>query len=322
MTSNVQSNNNLAGALCALAAAFCFSFNDMAVKFVSGDYALHQVVLIRTAVGLVTFLLVIMPFCGGWHVMRTRRPGLLFLRGICLVTANSMLFLSLSVLPIADAVAIYFVLPLIIAVQSVFFLGETVGPRRWTAIVVGFLGVLLIVKPGSSTFQVASLLPAGAALFYASAHILTRRVGATESAATLAFYALVSLGLFSAISGAFLGGGQYADHSDGVLKFLLRAWVPVNPVDWSMLIGLGVTGVFGGFFIGQAYRLSEAAFAAPFEYVSMVLAIVWGVTIFGTRPDALGWIGIIVILGSGLYLVWRETVKGRITSHAKTEGNL
>lgn len=306
MTGLAQSRQNFTGAILALMAAMCFSFNEMAVKLVSGDYALHQVVFIRALIGLATFLALIMPLSGGWIVMRTRRAGMHLLRGVCVLIANSCLYLGLAALPLADAVAIYFVLPLIIAVLSVVLLGETVGPRRWSAIIVGFIGVLVIVKPGTTAFQIASLLPAGAAFFYASLHIVTRHIGGTESAATMTFYILLTYILFSAGVGLLIGDGRYAGAGHPALEFLLRAWAPVRPGDWPIIVAMGITGVFGGFLIGQAYRLSEAAFAAPFEYVSMVMAIFWGVTVFGTWPDATVWIGIALILGSGLYLLWRE----------------
>lgn len=313
MTSALQSQSNLRGALCAMGAAFCFSFNDMGIKLLSDSYAVHQVVLIRSLVGMTAFLAVIMPLNGGWKVMRTRRLGMHLLRGLCVVIANTMLFLGLAALPIADAVAIYFVAPLVIAVLSIIFLGETVGPRRWAAIGIGFAGVILIVKPGTTAFQVASLLPALAAVFYGGLYIIARHIGDTESAATMAFYILLIFIIVSATVGLAIGDGRYANRGGPALEFLLRAWAPINRADWPILLMLGVTGVVGGFLIGQAFRLSEAAYAAPFEYLAMFMAIFWGVMVFDTWPDAPSWAGIALILASGLYLLWRETITTRVT---------
>lgn len=307
-----HAQNNLNGALCAMAAAFCFSFNDMGIKLVSDSYAVHQVVLIRSLVGMCVFLAVIMPLSGGWVVMRTRRLGAHLARGLCVVIANTCLFLGLAALPIADAVAIYFVSPLFIALLSVIFLREYVGPRRWMAIAVGFAGVLLIVKPGTSAFQLAALLPAIAAFFYASLHIISRHIGDTESAATMAFYILITFIMVSSAVGLAIGDGRFAGQGGPALEFLLRAWSPIDPWDWPVLVMLGVTGVAGGYLIGQAYRLAEAAYAAPFDYLAMIMAIIWGVTIFDTWPDLLSWAGITLILGAGLYLLWRETAKARM----------
>ncbi|WP_101067043.1 DMT family transporter [Roseovarius salinarum] len=311
MTVTNVDRNNLAGALCALVAVVCFSINDVGIKFLSDRYALHQVVMIRSIIGMAAFLAVIMPLNGGWRVVRTRRPGAHFIRGLCVVVANMCLFLGLAAMPIADAIAVFFVSPLIITVFSVIFLHERVGPRRWAAVAVGFAGVLVIVKPGTAAFQVASLLPIAAATLYATLHMFTRKIGGTESAATMAFYILVTFLIASGMFGLVLGDGKFAGQGHPALAFLLRAWAPVAPGDWPLLALLGVSGIAGGFFISQAYRLSEAAFAAPFEYVAMPMAVMWGVTVFGTWPAPSAWAGIALILGSGLYLLWRESGKGR-----------
>ncbi|MEL7256661.1 MAG: DMT family transporter [Pseudomonadota bacterium] len=297
---------NLVGALCALVAVICFSLNDVGIKFLSGDYALHQIVFYRTLVALATFVVIFLPIYG-IKVLRTRRPGAHLLRGLCVVAANTCLFLGLAAMPIADAIAVFFVSPLVITVFSILFLKESVGPRRWSAIAVGFLGVLIIVKPGTSAFQIAALLPMAAAVLYAVIHIVARRVGGTESAATMAVYIQITFFVACSLIGLGLGDGKFADQDHPSLAFLFRTWGPIDPGDWWILVMLGVSGLLGGFFISQAYRISEAAFAAPFEYVSMPMAIFWGVSVFGTWPDRSAWIGIILILSSGLYMVWRES---------------
>jgi drug/metabolite transporter (DMT)-like permease len=283
MTPATVQRSNLTGALYALMAVMCFSLNDVGIKFLSETYALHQVIFIRSTVGTLLFLAVIMPMSGGLKVMRTRRIRVHLVRGLCVVFANMCLFLGLAAMPIADAIAVFFISPLVITVFSVLFLG--------------------------AAFQVASLLPMLAATLYAVIHILARKIGGTESAATMAFYIQATFIIASAGFGLTLGHGAYATDAHPSLSFLLRAWGPVMADDWPILIMLGVSGVLGGFFISQAYRLSEAAFAAPFEYVAMPMAIIWGVTVFGTWPAPTAWIGIALIIGSGLYLLWRESVK-------------
>ncbi len=309
MTTATVQRSNLIGAAYALAAVMCFSINDVGIKFLSDAYALHQVVFIRALVGLTAFTCFIMPFAGGPRLLRTRRPVVHLIRGLCVVSANMCLFLGLAALPIADATAIFFVSPLVITVFSVIFLKEVVGPRRWAAIAVGFIGVLVIVKPGTSAFQLASLLPIVAAFLYATLHMLTRKIGGTESAPTMAFYIQLTFLIASSMIGLGLGDGRFAGSGHPSLEFLFRAWVWPPVGDYPILAMLGISGMLGGLFISQAYRLSEAAFAAPFEYVAMPMAIMWGVTVFGTWPDATAWVGIALIVGSGLYLVWRESVK-------------
>ena len=313
MTQATVERTNLAGASCALVAALCFSLNDVVIKFVSGGYALHQVVFLRAAVALIFFILCIMPFAGGLSVLHTRRPGIHALRGLCVVFANSFLFLGLAALPIAEAVAIFFVSPLVVTLFSVIFLGERVGIRRWGAVFLGFAGVLLIVKPGTSAFQMASVFPVLAATLYALMHIIARRIGGTESAPTMAFYSMLAFLVVSSTIGLVIGDGRFSGLVHEDLEFFVRPWGPVEPADIWLYVVLGVSGILGVILISQAYRLSEAAFAAPFEYVAMPMAVVWGVTVFGTWPDRTAWFGIALILGSGLYLVWRESRKGRVT---------
>lgn len=221
---------------------------------------------------------------------------------------------------LAEAVAIFFVSPLLISIASVVFLGETVGPRRWTTIGLGFLGVLIVLRPGTEAFQLAFLLPLAAAFGYAALHILTRKIGVTESGASLAFYIQVTFLVVSLGIGLSLGDGRFGAQDHPSLAFLFRAWIWPAGVDWPILVAVGVTSAFGGYAIGQAYKLSEAAFVAPFEYAAMPMAVLWGYLVFSELPDTVAVFGILLILGSGIYLILREaalrrSVKSRPPSH-------
>ena len=296
------------GSLSAIVAVFCFSTNDVAIKFISKDYALHLVVLIRSLVGLIVLFLFIVPISGGIKVLYTNRLGLHLLRGFCVVFANITFFLGLAALPLAEGVAIFFISPLLITIFSVIFLKEIVGPRRWAAVTIGLIGVLVILRPGSATFQTASLLPLSAAFGYATLHMLTRYIGKTESAASLSFYIQLTFLVVCLMLGLTIGDGKFSGSNDPSLEFLFRAWSWPSSDHYSILILIGTTSAFGGFFISQAYRISEAAVVAPFEYVALPIAIFWGVIVFGEFPDKTTFLGIALILGSGLYIIWRETI--------------
>ena len=296
------------GCCNAIVAVFCFSTNDVAIKFISNDYALHLVVLIRSLVGLVVLLLFIVPLSGGVNMLYTNRLGLHILRGLCVVFANITFFLGLAALPLAEGVAIFFISPLLITVFSVIFLKETVGPRRWAAVTIGLIGVLVILRPGSATFQTASLLPLSAAFGYATLHMLTRYIGKTEPAASLSFYIQLTFLVVCLMSGLIIGDGKFSGWSDPSLEFLFRAWSWPSSDHYSILILIGTTSALGGFFISQAYRMSEAAVVAPFEYIALPIAVFWGVLVFGEWPDKTTLSGIACILWSGLYIIWRETV--------------
>jgi drug/metabolite transporter (DMT)-like permease len=294
------------GALCATISVVFFSVNDVAIKFLSGGYALHQVVLIRSVIGLLIILAVIAPLTNGWSIARTKRLPMHMLRGLCVVFANMTFFLGLAAMPLADAVAIFFVSPLVITIFSVLFLGETVGPRRWAAIAVGFVGVLIMLRPGSAAFQLASLLPLAAAFCYAGIHIITRRIGGTESAATMAFYIQIMFIVVSLAMGLALGDGRFDTQSDPSLTFLLRAWSWPVPADYPVFVIIGIGIAVAGYLISQAYRVTEASFIAPFEYLALPMSVVWGMLFFDEFPGGIDYLGMSLILGAGLFAIWRD----------------
>ncbi len=293
------------GALCAAISVIFFSINDVAIKFLSGGYALHQVVLIRSVIGLILIMVLIAPLTDGWAIARTKRLKMHMLRGLCVVFANMTFFLGLAAMELADAVAIFFISPLVITVFSVIFLGETVGSRRWAAIAVGFVGVLIMMRPGTDAFQLASLLPLAAAFCYAGIHVITRRIGGTESAATMAFYIQIMFIIVCLAMGLAVGDGRFGDQSDPSLAFLLRAWDWPLPADYPVFLIIGTGIAIGGYLISQAYRVTEASFVAPFEYLALPMSVIWGMLFFDEYPVALDYIGMALILGAGLFTIWR-----------------
>ena len=301
----------LIGALWALFATVGFTTVDVIVKFLSSDYPHYQITFLRTFVAVGVLLLIIVPLSGGGYDFRTRRLGWQLLRGACVVLANLAFFLALAAMPLAEAVAIFFVSPFLIAIFSIVFLGETVGPRRWVAIAVGLLGVLIVLRPGTAAFQVAALLPILAAAGYGMLHIITRRIGDTESAATLTFYTTMVMLAVAGAAGLAFGDGRFDLFEHPSLAFLFRAWVWPVPYDAFLIVALGVAIAVSGFAISEAYRRSEAAFIAPFEYVALPLSVLWGILVFGEWPDVWALTGIALILSSGMVLIWREAVARR-----------
>ena len=250
------------GALCATLAVTTFSVNDVVIKFLSGDYALHEIVLVRAVVGMLFLAAFIAPFSGGLSIMRTKRLGLHIVRGLMVVTANMTFFLGLAVLPLAETVAIFFVSPLLITVFSVVFLGDRVGPLRWAAIFVGLAGVGVVLRPGTDTFQYAAFLPIFAAAAYAGLHIMTRYIGKTESAATMTVYIQLTFIGVSLLFGLAFGDGKLADQDNASLAFLFRAWSMPSMADFWLMAVIGVGTGLGGFLISQAYRVAEPSVVA------------------------------------------------------------
>ena len=300
----------LMGILCAVGASFAFSINDMSIKALSGDYALHEVILFRSMIGMTFLLTCVLPFQGGLGALRTRRLGAHLLRATFVVASNLFYFLGLAALPLATTSAIFFVAPLLITALSVPLLGERVGPRRWTAVAVGLAGVIIMLHPGGA-MEVAVFLPLASALAYAFMHMMTRHMKGSESAVAMTFYVQSLFVIVSGTMGLTFGDGRYAVQSDASLAFLFRPWIWPPVGDWAVLLATGVASSVGGLLIAQAYRLGEAGLIAPFEYVAMPLAIFWGLVIFGEWPAHEAWVGIALIAGAGLYIGWRETMGRR-----------
>jgi drug/metabolite transporter (DMT)-like permease len=296
----------LIGIFSAIGGSLVFSVNDVAIKFLSGDYALHEVVLIRSIIGLAIMVCCILPFHGGLVALRTQRLGMHLVRALCVVASNLFYFLGLAAMPLADAVAVFFVAPLMITALSVPLLGEKVGPRRWFAVGLGLTGVIVMMRPGPTTFHAAALLPAASAFCYALMHMMTRRMGQAEKAVTMAFYVQLTFVFVCLGMGLAVGDGRFAQQTDPSLAFLLRGWTWPHLADWPIFLASGTASALGGLLIAQAYRLCEAGLVAPFEYAAMPMAIFWGATVFGTWPDHTAWVGIALICGGGLYMLWCE----------------
>ncbi len=309
MTLSDAERRSPVGLVWGAVAMVAFSLNDVIVKFLSGDYALYELMFIRSLTGVLVVAFVLAPLSGA--SLKTKRLPLHIVRGLCVVFANFTFFLGLAALPLADAVAIFFISPLLISVFSVIFLGETVGPRRWAAIAIGLVGVLIVLRPGTTAFQTASLLPLAAAFGYAMLHILTRKMGNTENPLTLVFYIQSVFLVVSVTAGLTLGHGGFNTIDHPSARFLLTAWVWPEPMDFALAVSLGLTSSFGGYCISEAYRRSEAALIAPVEYIAMPLAVFFGLVIFNEWPDSIAWTGITLILASGLVFVWREAVARR-----------
>ena len=307
MSFTVSKSSNTIGIICAITAGVCFSTTDVTIKFLSDAYALHQIILLRSIIGMLVILMLLMASSSGLKTLKTKRLAKHLVRGGSVVLANMLFFLGLVAMPLADAVALFFISPSIITLFSIIFLKEYVGPHRWFAICLGFAGVLIMVQPGSSQFMFASLLPIGAAVCYAILHTLTRTMRDTESAATMTFYIQVTFVAVSAAMWVVVGDGEFNNPSNPSLNFLLRPWSPLEHGDFKLFMLLGFASTIGGYLISQAYRHAEAALAAPFEYISLPLAMFWGVVIFDEWPDNITLIGSSLILISGLYTLYRET---------------
>ena len=313
---------NVTGMFLAIGGSIVLSANDLAIKALSGSYALHQVILIRALIGMALVLAVIWVSRTGFRQLLTGRKRAHLFRVCIVMVSNVTYFVGLSLLPLADAVATAFVAPLFVTVMSALILGESVGPRRWSAVAVGMVGVIIMTRPGSGMIQPAALLVLISAFCYAGSHMMTRRMRDTESAMTLNFFVQAGFLIVSATMGIFVGDGHLAQAPGATWEFLFRPWLVPPVADWWAFVATGLAVGIGGLMMSQAYRLNEAALVAPFEYIGMPMAIFWGLAVFGTWPDETAWAGIALICGAGLYTLWRETRRRKDVDVAAPSGDL
>jgi len=217
-------------------------------------------------------------------------------RGVLLAVTTLFFFASLNALPLADAISIFFVEPLILTLLSALFLGETIGWRRLSAVAVGFIGALIVVRPSYEVFGLTALLPLAAALGFALYLILTRQIAPREDPITMQFLA----GVFGFVAMSLsLGAG---------VAFDIEVLEPIWPTSWEWLLmtGIGVFATAGHLMVVHAFRRAEAAILAPFQYLEIISATTFGLLLFGDFPDLTTWCGISIIVGSGIYVFHRE----------------
>ena len=303
-------NRSLLSIASILGASIAFSTNDVLVKLLSGDYPLHQIGLVRALVALSITLVVFIPREGWKQLLYTQRLTIQILRGLLLVVANLAFFSALAVVPLAEATAVFFASPLLVTAFSVIFLREKTGARRWFALAIGGIGVLLIVRPGSLDFTWSLLLPLVAAIAYASVNVITRGLGMAERASTMAVYVHLNFVVVCLFAGLTIGDGRFAGSENQSLEFVFRAWNMFVWQDFFITIGSGALIAVAAYLVSQAYRSSEASLIAPLEYVSIVCAIFWGFLIWGEIPTLLSWLGIVLIVGSGVFVALREAKIG------------
>ena len=290
-TSAVPRTDILRGILFMLLQAFLFTAMDALVKLATERHPTGQIVFFRNLFAMLPLSFFIRQ-AGGIAILRTRRLGQHVLRSLGGVTSMVALFLAYSYMPLADAMAISTSGPIFLTALSVPLLGEKVGWRRWAAVVVGFIGILIITRPGSGVFGIAALLPLGGAFFYAIAMVQIRKLSTTEPPACIVFYFTVAAMLLGALS-------------------LPWQWVTPTPLSLVYLISIGLVGGVAQMVMTHAFRLAPVSVVGPFDYTGLIFGAGFGYAIWHQVPDRFVWLGAAIIMASGIYILHRETVRRR-----------
>ena len=271
---------------------------DATAKWLSIQFDISPatIAFARFFVQTIFMVLAIVITTGSFRV-KAKRPFFNILRGLLIASASMIFFVAVKYMPIADAISIFFVEPIIVMFLSWMFLGEILGWRRVLAAIVGFFGALLIIQPSFETFGLISLLPLCTAILFSIYLILTRKFGVEENLLSMQFYAGIG-GMGLSIVVMFFGGIA----GIGDLEFTL-------PTQFALLAGLFLVGAIATgthIMIVHAFSIAPASTLAPFQYVEIISATFLGLVIFGDFPNPVKWLGTAIIVLSGLFIFWRE----------------
>lgn len=274
------------GILLYTLAIFAMSLMDLVAKTLTLHLPTLQVVWARYTGQTIIVTMVLLPRLK--TVMRTKYPGLQFLRSLLLLMGTSLFFFGISRMGLAEATAIMDINPVLITLGAALLLGEKLGPRRVGAIAAALVGALIIIRPGSAVFSLSALAPFAAAFAYAGFALVTRFVGRDESTWTSLFYtALLGTAVLSVA--------------------VVPIWVQPGPKDLALMLVIGAIAAVGQFLLIRAFTVAQASVIAPFSYVGLLFAAIWGAVFFGEYPDAATWIGAAVIVCAGVYVWHRES---------------
>lgn len=224
--------------------------------------------------------------------MRPRRPWLQFFRASALFGATTFFYTAITRMPLGDAASIQFLAPVLVTAFSGLFLGEKVGPRRWAAVVCAFVGVIIVARPGSGVFGLWALMPLVTAFLLATYMIMTRTIRDKDSADVTTFYT-------TAVGAVVL------------TAIMPTVWAPLSDGAWILMVGMGIAGAVGHYCFVRAFHAAEASALAPFTYAHVVAAIIYGLLVFKDPPSFWTLSGAALIVGSGIYVWYRETMIAR-----------
>ena len=285
---------------------FLFSIQDIIIKYFSSDYSVLQIVFLRGLVALGIFLL-LFKLMHEKVALLSGRPILMLCRGLFGFASYTCYYLAVAAMPLAEVATITFTMPLFVTAMSALLLGEKVGLRRWSAVVVGFIGVLIILSPSGEFNSLAVVFAFGASITYATQTIITRFLGSHDHPLTIAFNAIF---IFTCTSGILsllmLNDIISISSSHPSLAFFSRDWMLPEAVDLLLMAVIGVIAAVGFYCLSKAYCSSEASAIAPFEFTYILWAVVFGYLLWDETPGPTTILGMLVLISSSLYIWYRE----------------
>ena len=303
-------NNNPKGIVFILIAMIVFSVQDGIMKHIYNFVSLYEIYLIRTLVSFVLILLFLI-ITKKPIVFKSQYPLLTFTRVILFFFGFSSFYVSLTVLPLGTATALFFVTPFLITIFAHFFLKEEIGLRRWSAVVVGFIGVYVTLNPDFSNFNYLSLLPILCALCYSLSMIIIKKTSDKDSVYTQTFTFYIGAIIISIIFYFIIGDGQYNVSDHPASQFIFREWFVDFNSNILLMTATGVTATLAFLFLFTAYSIASPAVVSPFEYSILFWSPLVGWLYFDEIPSLNTVIGILIIVSSGVYIFMREKAQNQ-----------
>ena len=301
-------NNNPKGIIFILLAMLVFSVQDSIMKYIFSFVSLYEVYLIRTLVSLIIILL-FLKLTKKPIIFKTQYPLLTFCRVILFFFGFSFFYVSLTVLPLGTATALFFVTPFLITIFAKFFLKEKIGPRRWLAVIIGFIGVYVILNPDFSNFDYMSLTPILCAFCYSLSMIIIKVTSEKDNVYTQTFSFYIGAIIISTIFYFIISDGQYNTIDHPASQFIFREWFSDLENSILLMIATGFTASIAFVLIFSAYRIASPAVVSPFEYSILLWSSLSGWYFFNEIPDLKTLIGMILIVCGGIYIFIREKVQ-------------
>ena len=301
---------NRTGVFLIIIGMTIFSIHDSFIKVLSTDISLIQIQFVRSSIAVLTILIYLkltkQPF-----VFRTGYPFLTLVRGLLSFFGYSAFYLAQSKMPIANISVLFLTSPFFITIISIYFFDSRVGWRRWLAMVIGFCGVIFICSPEGGQLNLYYVIPVLVAVAYALSVILAKKTADKDTLyQTIVFQHLIA-GSIAAVLGLTFGDGRFDNEKYSEIEFVVRAWSLGDPSIMLSLIGLSVVGVGGFGFLLQAYRIADPAVVSPYEYTFLIWMVLWGYLIWGDIPSVIEATGMLLIVGAGVYMFYREQIRNQ-----------
>ena len=300
-----KKNNNPKGIILILLAMMVFSVQDGIMKHIYNFVSLYEIYLIRTVVSFI-LILIFLILTKKPIVFKSQYPILTICRVILFFFGFSSFYISLSVLPLGTATALFFVTPFLITIFAHFFLKEEIGPRRWSAIAVGFVGVYITLNPDFSNFNYLSLLPILCAFCYSLSMIIIKKTSDKDSVYTQTFTFYTGAIIFSIIFYFVIGDGKFNTTEHPAAQFIFREWFVDIENSILFMVATGVTATLAFLLLFSAYSIASPAVVSPFEYSILLWSPLIGWIYFNEVPTLSTVIGILIIVSSGIYIFLRE----------------